>query len=702
MSSLRDLPLRVSYHKGRDNLSDDFYKPCMSRAVRYDRAVAYFRSSIYIVAWHSLVQFVKNGGHIRVVCSPALSPADVAAIESGYTRRTPAEFDKELCQEIEGLLANPIFSDATRVLGALVANGILDLKIALIQDRSACVDTSRLFHSKIGLFYDKDGDCVAFKGSMNESWNGLSNDGNIETVDVFVNWLSGRDAERVGDSEVYFTELWENRSSGMQVQPFPEIAKDLLVRAAAENWPEIVEKISRDIEKPGRAAPSAKKIFPHQEQALQSWEAQGRRGIFEHATGSGKTFTAICAIHDALNRHEKPLIVVPSQLLLKQWDKELRLAYPDRQVEILCCGAGNVKWRTDELLGVWTRPSQKKRCVVTTCATASSDEFRSRINGGEHVFVVADEVHRLGSEEYRQIMTISSGPRLGLSATPKRAGDPQGTQAVLDYFGAVVQPSYTLQDAIADGRLTPYAYRVHTVELTDDEHERWTSLTDRIKRLAGRNHSSPSDDVSGQLKFALIERSRIVKSASRKAALAADVLEQQFREGDRWIVYCDSQVQLRDVMASVAAKGMTAIEYHSAMKGDAASSLRYFEDHGGIVVSIRCLDEGIDMPSVSHALIVASSSNPREFIQRRGRVLRRFPGKSLAYVHDVVVLPRIIDNEVEGASILLSEMSRAIEFGKSAMNPMATAELESIAARFNISFSEFSDGGVEDEQSEGD
>jgi superfamily II DNA or RNA helicase len=676
--------------------------PCLSNACRYDRAVAYFRSSIYIIAWEALTQFLRNDGRIRIVCSPALSPADVVAIENGYEKRDSDAFAKALQEEIEQLLVNPIYSDATRVLGALVANGFLDIKIAVIDDKSICIDSSRLFHSKIGLFYDRADNCIVFKGSMNETWNGLSNDGNIETIDVFVDWTSGRDAERVRENQNYFRDLWENQALGVRVTPFPEIAKETLIKAAADNWHDLIDKISTEIRSANSTKSQRRKILPHQSIALRNWESQNRRGILEHATGSGKTFTALCAIEDALNKSEKPIIIVPSQLLLIQWEKELKEMFSGHQVEILCCGAGHVKWRTENLLGTWTRRSNRKRCVVTTSTTAASEEFRSRINQGNHIFIVGDEVHRLGSEDNRSILTIQSGPRLGLSATPRRAGDPGGTQAIFDYFGPIVNPAYTLQDALNDGRLTPYSYRIHTVDLTDEEHEKWLEITSRIMRFAGQNHVKPDVEVLRRLKFALIERSRIIKAAEKKVLLASSVLEQQYRSGDRWIVYCDSLVQLRNVMSIVSARGLAPLEYHSSMKGDPKSTLRYFDEHGGIIVSIKCLDEGIDIPSVTHALILASSSNPREFIQRRGRVLRKFPGKYLSHIHDALVIPRYSDNEIEGASILISELARALEFSRSAINKIVLSDIESVASRFKINIDQFKDGGVEDEQSEGD
>lgn len=185
--------------------------------------------------------------------------------------------------------------------------------------------------------------------------------------------------------------------------------------------------------------------------------------------------------------------------------------------------------------------------------------------------------------------------------------------------------------------------------LDDDERERWRAATDEFRRLYARSASLGDESgspLSDRLKLLLIKRARILKSARAKVGIAARVMEQAYRPGQRWIVYCDNQDQLAEVRASIASAGVSDVyEYHSAMIGDPVRTLEVFGERGGVVVSIRCLDEGVDIPSVTHALILASSKNPREFIQRRGRVLRKFPGKSLAHLHDVVVVPEDDDEE---------------------------------------------------------
>jgi superfamily II DNA or RNA helicase len=314
------------------------------------------------------------------------------------------------------------------------------------------------------------------------------------------------------------------------------------------------------------------------------------------------------------------------------------------------------------------------------------------------LFLIADEVHRLGSPANRALLDETLfGPRLGLSATPERAGDQDGTAAILGYFRGVVEPRYTLADAVRDGVLTRYFYRPHTVTLTDHEAADWHRLARRIAQLRAQLGDSAEDDTG--LERLLFERARIVKKAAGKVGLAVRVITDAYKPGQRWIVYCDDQSQLGEVVDALAAVGHTAMPFHDAMEGDRAETLRWLDRHGGLVAAIRCLDEGVDIPSVTHALILASSKNPREFIQRRGRVLRRAPGKALAFVHDAIVVPpRRVETDEDALPdpITAGELARAIEFAKSADNPAAGADLVGIAIDAGINWEELTGAGVED------
>lgn len=709
---LRDLHLKRAYHKPEDDIATEFYLPAVGSSQRYDRAVGFFSSTIFLLAWPCLKAFAAAGGKMRLICSPVLSDDDHEAMREGYSQKAEDAAGEAIAASFQHLVTSDEFRKPAVILASLVAAGVIDCKIAWV-GTDAGGRPKRLFHDKVGILTDHDGDQVAFKGSMNETWPGLARDGNLESVDVFASWRDDGELGRVRDEAEYFERLWNDDWPGVTVRALPETARAAIISSAdAGRWPEFVDEICLDLDKAARwsaeaSQPDGRTPRPHQVAALEAWVARERRGILEHATGSGKTFTALCAIGDSLRRHEIPLVLVPSDLLFGQWREELQTTFAGVGLQLMLCGSGNDRWKVGGGLRSWTRPGVggAPRAVLASVQTASGDEFRGLCVQGEHLFMVADEVHRLGAVGARRLLELNTGPRLGLSATPRRAGDPDGTAALMSYFQGVVPPPFTLMDAIAAKALTPYAYEVHTVRLEPNEREAWDEITQRFRRLYARSGGGQEEGggLSEGLKLLLIQRARIVKGAKAKTALAASVLQANYRPGQRWIVYCDDQVQLWSVRAALQAAGLRDVyEYHSAMPGDRKTTLDVFNERGGVVVSIRCLDEGVDIPAVSHALILASSRNPREFIQRRGRVLRRSPGKFLAHIHDVVVVPDIEDADDPGGSILKGELARAIEFGEHAINPAAVADLKRIAAASGLDWQSLTGAGYETDTDDDD
>jgi|HigsolmetaAR202D_1030399.scaffolds.fasta_scaffold01122_14 superfamily II DNA or RNA helicase len=700
MGPLSELTLKTAYHKGRDDLAEHFYLPCMRRSVAYDRAVGYFRSAVFIIAWSALRDFVARNGKIRILCSQVLAAEDIDALERGYSARADDSLSARLLEEVRSLLREDVLREPARVLAGLVANGTIELKIAVLRDSDITKAQGRIFHDKLGIFRDACGNFVIFKGSMNETWNGLASDGNLESIDVAASWMGARDLERARNEDSYFSDLWSNKYPSLLVRPFPLVAKEELERAADEEWDTILERLlSKSTKQQAQVDARGRSLLPHQAAGLASWKANERCGILEFATGSGKTFIAINAIRDAIQDNREPVVViVPDQVLFAQWYKEIEDTLSDLQVRILRAGAGYDNWRHH--LSLWTAPGEEPRIVLATVQTAASNDFRSRVSGGRHLLLVADEVHRLGSPRHREILDAALfGPRLGLSATPERAGDPVGTAALISFFKGILKPPYTLADAIRDRVLCGYFYRPHTVDLSEDEAREWRAISAEISRLYARLASGENtQELSDRIQRLLIQRARIVKQAEAKVRLAADVLKKEFQRGQRWIVYCDDLAQLNRVSRSLSEVGIQNLPFHSQMEGDRDETLKWLDKRGGVVVAIKCLDEGVNVPSVTHALILASSKNPREFIQRRGRVLRKSRGKALAYVHDALVLPpRPL--EVQGGGhdpIIAGELARAVEFALHAENAAAASDLQQIAVQVGIDWRSLIREGVED------
>ena len=244
VTGLATLALKTSYHKGRDDIASDFYLPAMRCATKYDRAVGYFRSTVFIIAWPALREFVARGGRIRILCSQVLSADDIEAIDAGYTARVDETIAARIHDEVDMLLKDETMAEPARVLGALVATEVIDFRIAILRPMLGNI-TTRIFHDKLGILHDAQGSVLIFKGSMNETWSGLAEDGNLESVDVACSWLGGRDQRRTIEETAYFQDLWTNTYPGLDVRPFPDIARETLVSAADSDWESTVERLLR-------------------------------------------------------------------------------------------------------------------------------------------------------------------------------------------------------------------------------------------------------------------------------------------------------------------------------------------------------------------------------------------------------------------------------------------------------------------------
>ena len=685
------LGLDAHYRTGERDPVGGFYQPCLSAATRYSRAVGYFRSSIFSIVGRPFLEFARRGGTARLVCSPSITEDDAQAIASGYLSRDEA-IAQALDRDLQELLSEPALKSRTKLLATLIECGSLDIRLAVRSNGTG------IYHEKIGIFTDGVGERVSFIGSSNETWSAWHTQGNHESIELFREWVSSAESERVQTHAAHFERLWDGLVIGVDTVAFPEAQRKKLLTTATNSLDDV------DVDFPDEPiAPASRRRSPmeHQLAAIAAWEASGRHGVFEHATGSGKTFTAITAIKKHLATDQPAIVLVPSQLLLEQWRREIEEEIPDST--ILMCGGGHTKWKTNGKLRAHTSPDLgMNRIVLSTMQTAATDTFINGVYGGDHLLIVADEIHQIGSPFNARAMAIQTGAALGLSATPIRYGDPEGTANIFKRFGPVLPPPITLQNAIDSGRLVNYEYHPHPVHLSEDEAERWKKLTKQISFELAKSKKAVNGNggLTDKAKMLLIQRSRIAKKAQVKPGLAAGIICKEYEPGQRWLVYCEDSDQLSETMGLLTDGGLHPIEYHSGMEGDRPAALEWFTRFGGVLVSIKCLDEGIDIPAVSHAFILASSQNPRQFIQRRGRVLRKSGQKLLAVIHDAIVVPVDAENEPEQIALLKAEMIRALQFADAALNKGAGSRLRSLALSMGITIDEAPNAGIEDEGDE--
>ena len=266
------------------------------------------------------------------------------------------------------------------------------------------------------------------------------------------------------------------------------------------------------------------------------------------------------------------------------------------------------------------------KVVLAINNSARSEEFLSKLSNNNELFVIADEVHNLGSRENSRIFKIKTSFKLGLSATPERYMDPEGTEKIFNFFGETLPTTYSLEQAVAEGRLVPYDYYPTSIKLTESEQDDFDEQSENIRRLIGKCRRDINKKIipSKSLELAIFERSRIVKKAKNKIPQALKILKEYYDNSHQWLIYCDSMQQIEDLTEVLNLEGFDPFAYHSYLSPyERESALLRFKSAGGILLSIKCLDEGFNLPSVSHALIMASDQNPRQFIQRRGRVLRK-------------------------------------------------------------------------------
>ena len=681
------LNLLPEYNTEINNILDEFYKPCLLNSVRYDRAVGYFRSSIYKELGEPLLDFALKGGKVRIVCSPDIPMGEeVAAREGYYARERLNESQKasSLLYSLNVMSENPDERDCLEMLRVLIQSNSLELLIAL--------RNGGIFHRKIGRFLDESGNFVVFFGSGNETQNAVTASefwGNDEEFDVYRSWGDSEfESRRAESKSQYIEKLLSGGTERTKVRPLNEIELETLNKFRKYNSLEECRVGAR--KRMQMTYHSSIKLFHYQKEAIVAWEEAGRRGILSMATGTGKTITALFAIKPLSIYGSVILIVVPTKEIFDQWANEVRNIYPE--VPVLLAGAGN-DWKLVSNKRMFISNIKKQRFIIATMDTASSNDFLEFISQSEDVVLVVDEVHRIGSATRRKLLTLKFSSMLGLSATPERLFDKEGNKAIMDAFGD--KPVYEL--GIGDqvrldensemkvpilGRfLCKYYYDFEIVKLSETEQNRWNDITNRYRRQSARERENDSNSGNRRddefLKLLLIERARIIKSAEGKLSAAVKIISEKYPRGGRWLIYCDTEDQMNNVWSRIEhlLPDVPVLRYHSGMtSSERHLVLSNFEENPGIVVSIKCLDEGVNIPSADGALILASSTNPREYIQRRGRVLRQYLGKGEVHIIDTVVLPAT-DADYAASAITRSELSRAYFFASLAINKDVTHRL---------------------------
>jgi superfamily II DNA or RNA helicase len=712
---LKSYDFKAVYSSENDNLLEDFYVPALSRSVYYDRAVGFFSAAILSYAAQGLTSFIKNDGKMRLIIGYELTFEEIESIKDGYEDRKLSErIGRDFIKTIEEV-EDHLFTNRLEALSWMVAGGSLDIKVALRMKGN--------YHDKVGIFKDQAGNSIVFEGSANETANALLPDFNFESVTLFPSWKP----ELTDYYQPYFdgfTRLWDNKSKSTVVVEFPEAAKEKLIKIAKSIRippdPELEKKLASYFEPvkleneniisepkiPEYFGSSRYELRKHQRNTIQSWTNDGYHGIFALATGAGKTITAIHAAvrtYEAIKKKNGKLclvISVPYINLGDQWVDNLRLF----QIDPIGCYGSSDRWtrRLSEAIDSFNAGVRDFLCIVVVNATLRGAKFQTFLErfNGKDIFFVGDECHHHSSKSLANALPPNAEYRIGLSATPEHYIDDEATARISNYYGRIVS-NYDLKMALNDGILSPYKYFIEPIELTPDETEKYVSFSQDISAIyaqmsSGSNISKASQD---KLEYLLRERARLVGAAQNKLVALESILEGMAPE-PLTLFYCgdgsvedeaDSTEFTRQIeavtqllnKANWKTSRFTARESKKARQNILNNFKVAVID---AMVAIRCLDEGIDVPACRTAFILASSRNPRQFIQRRGRILRRSEGKEYAVIYDFLVkLPEDAIHEGYEQKLVVAEVERVAEFASLSLNSSdAYRALQPILEKYDL------------------
>lgn len=669
--NLSKVNIKSIYSTSQDDLMQDFYVPCLSNSTHYDRIAGYFSSAIFSLAPMALSSFISNGGKIRLLCSPNLSHVDKSALQSrDNVEKISIEQIKDELKNISE--SGNIGESLTSLMANLVSSEIIQLKIAIPERGNG------IYHDKMGIFFDGE-ESVIFIGSANETAAAWSGAINHEQITSFTSWRNKEDRRLIEEQKNRFEKSWRGFDRGWRVLE-GERANEFLAKYQTDEKVEVsLERLKtmlkhmRQEEIQIQRPQDRRELREHQSEVFSRWIEAGHKGLVVFATGGGKTIVGISAIEEILSHKNHVIVAVPSILLLDQWHREIKLDLPNVKITIFG-GQFGLAGRA-HILRLLIDTSSEPTVILTTFGTAATETFKEIVSAASNVGIIVDEVHGIGSPENRLILDSlsKSKMRMGLSATPERFNDLVGTSAIYQFFGSELEPKFTLEDAINKGILVPYDYTFALSTLSETEQKDYDRLSLQISQLVARIKSGDGDNsLQGRLDKLRINRSRVLKGASNKVEISYEVLKREYLDGDRWFIYCQDQTQLNSVKERILTLNLHVLEYHSNMIGDRPAQLDFFEKEGGVMLAIKCLDEGIDIPRVNKALILASSSNPREYVQRRGRVLRRHEGKYSAKIIDTFVM------STKGEILSINELYRGREFAKTARNESVRYEIEEL------------------------
>lgn len=594
----------------------------------------------------------------------------------------------------------------------------------------------------MGLIEDGEGNVVAFSGSMNESATAMSI--NYETIDVFRSWGEQNEADRVRLKENAFFSIWNDSEPNIKVLEFPSISQALIEKYRKsppnfdldkEQFPPKEKKI-RTLKDGnikivtsaiGPRTPENISLHDYQKDAIASWVGENYHGIFDMATGTGKTFTglgAISKLSEDLNDKLAVIIVCPYQHLVEQWVEDI-VRFNMKPI-IGYSSSPQKDWKqrlSKSVRDQKIRADKSFFCFVCTNATFTNGYVQEQISKiHSPVLLVVDEAHNFGAASYARLLDDRFTYRLALSATLERHRDEEGTALLYSFFGKKCI-EYPLDRAIKEDKLTPYKYYPVVVHLNNEELATYEQLSYEMSKcvIKGKNGKYK---LNKHGEILALKRARIVAGASEKLDALREEIKPYIHDNNI-LVYCGAtnvldenadytssdtgDIRQIEAVTRILGNefGMDVAQFTSRENMETRAAIKEQFQRGDrlqAIVAIKCLDEGVNIPGIRTAFILASTTNPKEYIQRRGRVLRKAPNKPYAVIYDFVTLPRPLDSvsslTTEQAqrdlTLVKNELARIKEFGRLSQNSMyANNLIWDIQEAYHITDEESEEGGFE-------
>lgn len=696
----------------KNNVIDVFFKPLLQNSKLYYRGVGYFSSSWIGHNCEGLIDFASNDGTIRWITSPILNENDLDAIILGEQAKSDILLKTRLEESIQDF-ERTIKTETLVALAWMIADGIAEFKLAI-----PCKNLKGEFHDKFGYFEDENGNALCFQGSNNESENGIFN--NYESFTIFTSWDESLKIKKIPSLEKKrFLEIWNGENEYLKVYDIPQSIKEKIIKLRKD--------FSRPYNKPYRLStlenndpriPSKyNELRDYQKQAFQNWKKKQFKGIFSMATGTGKTVTALyCGLQEYLLRKNQNnesfyqiIILVPTQTLVDQWENEV---IEFRFRNIIKAYSGNNNWKNqlkkiiddEKFLGL------KKDFVIISTYISFINKFSSLFSKlSENVLLIADEVHNAGSPQFLLLIdNIKYNKRIGLSATPKRIYDSVSSVKVEDFFDSHYPYtfSYSMKTAIENNILSEYYYFPEFINLTTEEFQEYCRLTREIGLSSNLFNNNNEIVFSEKQKKLLLQRKRLINTAENKKVCLINIFNKIGQSNIKHCLvyapggkdYFNSNIDLGEeriisqLQQTVNAHFPDISQNRYLGETDDRQDIICGFQNGEIDVlfAINCLDEGVDIPITKYGIFTSSTGNPRQFIQRRGRLLRKHPDKIYAYIYDMIVLPpKTLETFEIEKRLILNELSR-VKYFLELSNNYYDFELffDDLCGHYQISYSE--------------